>query len=81
MKFLPLLLLFSLSAFAQKGDNFDRNKQRALQTMQQRKEINDQAIACVESATNNQEVHVCRQRMRSQLNGIRGQKGNRKDSK
>lgn len=77
MKFLPLILLFSLSAFAQKGGNFDQKKQRVLQKMQQRKAIIDQGITCVERASNQQAIKSCRQQMKSQAKALKGQRKGR----
>lgn len=75
MKFLSLILLFSFSAFAQKGGDFNQKKQRVLNKMRQRKAILDQGISCVQGASNPQAIKGCRQQMKSQAQAL---KGNRK---
>jgi len=74
MKILILFLLFSFSAFAQKGGDFNQKKQRVLQKMRQRKAIIDQGISCVESASNKEAIKGCRQQMKSQAQRLKGQR-------
>lgn len=77
MNSLPLILLFSLSAFAQKGGDFNQKKRRVLQKMRQRKSIIDQGISCVERASNNQAIQGCRHQMKSQAQALKGQRKGR----
>ena len=75
MKYLTLIFLFSLSALAQKGGNFEQKKQRVLEKMGPRTSIIDQGISCVQRASNHQAIKSCRQQMKSQAQAL---KGNRK---
>lgn len=73
MKFMTMALLaLSFSAFAEgDGEMFKKHKDMVVANMEKRIGILQESKSCISAATNKDQLHACRQKMKESMKGIK----------